>query len=363
MGNAAGKQEMRVGLFNPYLDSLGGGEKYTLTLAEHLSNQGHQVHLFWNEREVRKKLEERFNLNLKKISFVENIFSSNNNFLQKWQITRKYDLIFYLSDGSLPFLFAKKNILHFQVPFKGVSGKSFLNRLKLVNFHHVVCNSEFTKKHIDLEFGIKSQIVYPPVAVNNFKPGKKGNLILSVGRFTQALHAKKQQILIEVFRKMCDQGLKDWHLVLAGGALEEDKGYLEALKNSAGEYPIKIETNLKFGALKDYYGQAKIYWHAAGFGEDENLYPERLEHFGISVVEAMASGGVPVVINKGGIPEIVTHGVNGLLWETKSDLIKSTLRLTKSQALWEKLSHQAVKDSQKFSQKVFCQKFDEIIKN
>ncbi len=308
-------------------------------------------------------MSERFNLDLGKIGFVEDIFSSNKNVFQKWRITKKYDLIFYLSDGSLPFLFAKKNILHFQIPFTGVSGRSILNKLKLVRYSHIVCNSKFTKKQIDQEYGVKSQIIYPPVAVEELGLGKKEELILSVGRFTQAMHAKKQHILIEVFRKMYDQGFKGWRLVLLGGALREDKGYVNSLKKAAKGCPIEVQTNIKFSELKKYYGQAKIYWHSAGFGEDESSHPERMEHFGISVVEAMAAGGVPVVINKGGIPEIISDNQNGLLWNTKKELEKLTLQLVKSTALWKKLSSQAIKDSQRFSNKVFCQKFDAIIQD
>lgn len=353
---------MKIGLFNPYLNSLGGGEKYVLTLAEHLSNQDHQVDLFWDDEQIKKKLKERFDLDLGKISFVENIFSSNRNVVHKWQITRNYDLVFYLSDGSLPFLFAKKNILHFQVPFTRVNGKSLLNKIKLAKFSQIVCNSKFTKKYIDQEYGVQSQVIYPPVSVEDFKPDKKENLILSVGRFTQALHAKKQHILVEVFRKVYDQGLKGWRLVLLGGALKADEGYLKALKKAAEGYPIEVRSNVKFDELKKHYDRAKIYWHAAGFGEDENLYPERMEHFGISVVEAMAAGDVPVVIGKGGIPEIIKDGRNGFLWQTKKELQKLTIRLSKSPTLWKNLSRQAIKDSQRFKKEVFYQKFDEIIK-
>jgi glycosyltransferase involved in cell wall biosynthesis len=354
---------MKVGLFNPYLKNLGGGEKYTFTLAEHLINQGYQVDLFWDDKKVLKRLSERFNLDLGKISFVENIFLSNKNFIQKWLITRKYDLFFYVSDGSIPSLFAEKNILHFQVPFRGVDGRSILNRLKLAKFAHVVCNSKFTKKNIDQEYGVKSRVIYPPITVGDFKPGKKENLVLSVGRFTQALHAKKQHILIEVFRKMCDQGLKDWRLVLLGGTLEGDESYVRALEKSANGYPIEIKTNIKFNDLKNHYRRAKIYWHATGFGEDEKESPERMEHFGISIVEAMAGGCVPVVISKGGIPEIIKDGKNGFLWLKKKEIEKLTIQLVESPALWKKLSLQAIKDSRRFSKKVFCRKFDAIIKD
>ena len=55
-------------------------------------------------------------------------------------------------------------------------------------------------------------------------------------------------------------------------------------------------------------------WQASGCSENHKPEPEKFEHFGISIVEAMAAECVPVVIAKGGQPEIVQHGKNGLLW-------------------------------------------------
>ena len=45
----------------------------------------------------------------------------------------------------------------------------------------------------------------------------------------------------------------------------------------------------------------------------------RVEHFGISVVEAMAAGAVPLAVGKGGVGEIITPGENGILWDTVAD--------------------------------------------
>lgn len=349
---------MKVGIFDPYLDTLGGGERYMMTVAEHLSKQGYQVDVFWQDKKLKKKIEARLNLDLSEVKFC----SFEQNLLKKLKICRNYNLFFYLSDGSIPFLFAEKNILHFQVPFHDVGGKSLLNKIKLRLIDKIICNSDFTKKIIDKEYGVSSIVVYPPVDIENFEPLKKENIILSVGRFDSPLHSKRQDLMIEVFQKMCDQGLSGWKLVLIGGTSNNRSAYLNKLKRSLGNYPIEIFTNISFKKLKKYYGKAKIFWHAAGFGEDETEHPERMEHFGIVVVEAMAAGCVPVVINKGGPAEIVIHRVNGLLWKGKSDLVKATLQLMKSENLWKKLLSQAIKDSQKFSKKAFCQKIDEIIK-
>jgi len=39
---------MRAAIYDPYLDTLGGGERYCLTVAEILLKNGWQVDLFWS---------------------------------------------------------------------------------------------------------------------------------------------------------------------------------------------------------------------------------------------------------------------------------------------------------------------------
>lgn len=353
---------MKAGIYDPYLNILGGGERYMMSLARYLSEKGYEVDIFWNDRAIKSKIEKQLGINLNRVNFVEDIFYSRGDLLNKWKITRKYDLIFYLSDGSIPFLFGKRNYLLFLVPFTNIQGHSLLNRIKFIKINQVISISEFTKKYIDKEYGVESRIIYPPVSVEDFKPLKKKNIILSVGRFTKVLHNKRQDVLIETFQRMVEEGLKNWGLILIGG-IEEKSDYISKLREKITGYPIKILTNISYETLRKYYGEAKIYWHATGLGEDEAKHPEKMEHFGIVVVEAMAANCVPVVISKGGIPEIVDDRVNGYLWETKTQLEKLTFQLIKSENLRQKLATQAIKDSQRFSKKVFCQKIDEIIKD
>jgi len=353
---------MKAGIYDPYLNILGGGERYMMTLVEYLNQEGYEVDIFWNDKAIKSKIEKQLGINLNRVNFVEDIFYSRGNLLKKWKITRKYDLIFYLSNGSIPFLFGKRNYLLFLVPFTRVQGHSLLNRIKFIKIDQIISISEFTQKYINEEYGMETRIIYPPVSVEDFKPIKKKNIILSVGRFTKVLHNKRQDALIETFQRMVEEGLKNWELILIGG-IEEKSDYISKLREEITGYPIKILTNISYERLRKYYGESKIYWHATGFGENEAKHPEKMEHFGIAVVEAMAARCVPIVINKGGLPEIVTHKVNGLLWETRSDLVEATLRLIKSPTLWQKLSSQAIKDSQKFSKKVFCQRIYELIKS
>lgn len=355
---------MKVGIFDPYLDTLGGGERYMMTIAEYLSSQGHQVDVFWKDKEIKEKIEKLMSLDVNGIRFYSNgykIFTQKKNLFKRFKICRNYNLFIHLSDGSIPFLFAEKNIIHFQVPFHDVGGKNSLNKIKLRFIDKVICNSQFTKKFIDKEYGVNSVVIYPPVDVEHFKPLKKENIILSVGRFYSPLHAKKQEVIVEVFKKICDQGFTDWQLVLIGGSSNNRTVYLNQLKRAAENCPIEILVNLPFAKLKQYYGKAKIYWHAAGLGIDEDKEPEKVEHFGMAIVEAMAAGCVPVVVGKGGPREIIKNKENGFLWQNKSELEAITIKLIKEKELYRKICQVVVKSSQRFSKKRFCRQFNELV--
>jgi len=347
---------MKIGIHSPYLDSLGGGERYMLTIAEHLS-RNHTVDIFWNDGKIKKKVFERLAIDLKRINFVEDIFYLGKNLLKKLILSREYDLVIFLSDGSIPSTLAKKNILHFQRPFLKVKEKSLLGRFKLSRFQAVICNSKFTKQYIDKQYGVNSQVIYPPVDIERFSSSKKKNSIVSVGRFSVN---KKQKEMAQFFKKISLE-LPEWEFYLSGGLLDHDKEYFEEVKSIIKEDSVKLLPNISFEKIKRHYSEAKIYWHAVGFREDEKKNPAAMEHFGISTVEAMAAGCVPIVLNGGGQKEIIEHGKNGFLWRNEKELIDYTLRIASDEGLRKKMSKEAVKRSEDFSKEKFCQRIDRLI--
>lgn len=329
---------MRAAIFNPYLDTLGGGERYTLSFAEVLVKNGFQVDLEWKNKEILDQLEKRFGLKSAGINIVSDVKRGDG-----------YDLCFWVSDGSIPALKARKNFLHFQVPFHEVNGRSLINKMKLFRVNKIICNSNFTKKFIDAEYGVDSIVVYPPVDVGNIKPRRKENIILSVGRFSRLLQSKHQDILIKCFKQIHNAGYKDWEFILAGGSEVGDGGFTDDLLKISEGYPVEIVKNPNFKTLKELYGKSRIFWSASGFGEEENINPEKVEHFGISVVEAMAGGCVPIVYNAGGYKEIVINGNNGFLWNSEPELLKLTGKLLTEKSLLRQISQTSTLDSSKFS--------------
>jgi glycosyltransferase involved in cell wall biosynthesis len=224
--------------------------------------------------------------------------------------------------------------------------------------------SEYSRSWIERYWNRPSEILYPPVDVESFNVGEKCPQILSVGRFFAGQHNKKHKFMIAAFKHMVDRGLTGWKLHLAGGTTpgEEHQAYLADLFKQAHRYPIEIHPDIHFPELLDLYAATSIYWHACGYGENYQREPEKFEHFGITTVEAMAAGCVPVVIAKGGQPEIVQHGKNGFLWNNAKELEESTQRLMRDIDLRQALSQQAVKDSRNYSKEAFFNRLDELLK-
>jgi glycosyltransferase involved in cell wall biosynthesis len=351
---------MKIALYDPYLDTMGGGERYICTIAEELSKKN-EVSILWNDQSIINKIGERLHLDLSKVKIVSDPFINKTSLYKKYMLQKQFDRLFFLSDGSFPFGLSKKNYLHFQFPVHWTNGKSMLNQLKLKTYKSVICNSQFTKKIIDQTYGINSIVIYPPVDVDQFIPLNKEKLIISVARFSKSLHSKKQEILIEAFKKLYEEGITDWKLVLTGGMDSNSKDIVEILKQQAERYPINIIPNIKFNELKSLYGKASIYWHGTGFNIDLEKEPEKAEHFGITVVEAMSAGCIPIVVNNGGPKEIIEPGISGEVYETIEELINKTRKIMNSENKRKEMSQNAIKRSKQFSKEKFCGEIKEVI--
>jgi len=356
---------MKVAIYTPYLDIFGGGERYMMTIAQILSKYSVDIlldiHLYnLNLRALKKNLEERFNLNLSKIEFKKAPLGKNSNLIERLIFLSNYDLLFYLTDGSIFYPTAKKNILHIQSPLIGQPAKSLWGKIKLSGWDLIIYNSKFTLENSKNNWPKKSEVIYPPVKIDEIKPLEKKKYILSVGRFFGYLRDKKHQVLIETFKKISkNKKAKGWSLHLVGSASLGDQEYIDELKKIAKGFPINFYPNLKYDELIKLYGQSSIYWHALGFGETD---PTKMEHFGISTVEAMAGGCVPVVIGQGGQTEIIEEGKSGLLWNNLDKLEKFTYTLINNAEFQKELASKARERAKKFSQEEFVEKINDLIK-
>lgn len=338
---------MKIAFYSPYIpDHFGGGEKHFFDVASFLAQDNkNEIYVLLPKDcieqeklvEIKSRYQKFLNHDLDKINFIASPFP-NSGFIEKLWFTKQFDIFYYVTDGSLFFSLAKKNILHVQIPFLNKKS-SFIDQAKLRNWSIKNANSLFTKEIVETSWNTKiDYLLYPKVSLQELaNTTKKEKIILNVGRFFRQLHSKRQDVLIDIFKSLCDQEskiMKDYKLILIGNV--EDQKYFEELKQKAQGYNVIFETNLNRKELIEFYQKAKIYWHATGYDIDQKIEPEKVEHFGITTIEAVGAGALPIVHNKGGQSEIIGD-ISELLWLSKEDCYKQTLAVITDEKLYQKL--------------------------
>ncbi len=243
-------------------------------------------------------------------------------------------------------------------------GPGVTKRSTLCSYDKIITISDFSKLWIKRYWGLESDVLYPTINTKEFHPArKKKNWIIHVGRFFVTGHSKKQLDLVKIFVKMQNEKkLQDWELHFVGSVHEGEnhQKYFNQVKHQAEGYPVHFHTDISSIELKKLLSESKIYWHATGLDEDEERQPILFEHFGITTVEAMASGCVPVVINAGGQKEIVIKD-SGFLWNNREELMQATLSLIGNKRMYERYSKAAIERSRFFDRKNGTVRFQKLL--
>ncbi len=227
----------------------------------------------------------------------------------------------------------------------------------------VASNSEFTRGFVEDWWSIdESPVLHPPVQLRPRSTAKQQSIV-AVGRFfdSSSGHSKKQIELLQAFRRLRAQGIDDWSLTFVGGCDAQAAGYLDSVRREADELPVEFLIDASGAERDQAIGRASIFWHAAGFGEDAELHPDRMEHFGISTVEAMSTGAIPIVFAGGGQLEIVRDGVSGFHFRTLDELVAHTRRLVCSPDERDRLSDGAALRARDFGFETFRRNLHELV--
>jgi alpha-1,2-mannosyltransferase len=212
----------------------------------------------------------------------------------------------------------------------------------------VACNSTWTRDHIRRVWGpvlgeARIALLFPPVNAERFKQfdleqrflaaqsqdgrniNNKGEILLiSVGQFRPE---KDHPLLLRSFSRALktlsesaggglSSSTENIKLKVIGGARnEEDKQRAENLKLLVPTLEmLSLGTNVEF-CLNVPFTELEDAFRAASVG----LHTMRDEHFGIVVVEYMASGCITIANNSAGPAEIVRNGVDGFLCATEEE--------------------------------------------
>ncbi len=354
-----------VALYDPYLDVMGGGERHILSILKVLQDEGFDPTIFWNEN-VTAQIQQKLSLTFKpEITFVPNIFQDiHESMISKMNILKQYDLFIYVTDGSYFFSTAKKNFIFCMVPQKSLYNMNFANKIKTMNATFI-SNSQFTEQLLQ-SWSVNSEVIYPFIGeefLQNFSE-KKEKKILVVGRFFKQLHAKRQDVAIDWFKTFQKENkLKDYKLILAGNVKDEDKAYFDELKHMAQDNKnIEFYPNCSFEELLKLYKKSEIYWHMTGIDIDENTHPEKVEHLGITPLEAMASGCIVFGFKAGGLKEIIIDNTNGYLFSNAEELYTKIEQIILNDELRKQIRSSAFKYvKEQFNYSVFTKRVKEIM--
>jgi glycosyltransferase involved in cell wall biosynthesis len=384
---------VKVGIYNePQGGGTGGSEITVAVLAEALSRQREVEIIHHKAQMTRERLAEISDTDLSaaRMRYVEaepysfgaaHVPWRRYKEARDWQahLSEPYDLFINFTHGFPPFCHARVGVLVVMFPFherpfsmRNLPAsfsrhiKAFYhdwewqNRLGSYQFKQAI--SQFASLWTKRRWGIDCEIVYPPVDTR-FQPGDKRNSILSVGRFTATGHSKKQLEMIDAFNELRNAGFRDCEYFSVGGVSDApaDQEYFQSASHRALDCRAQAVANIDRSRLKQLYEQSKIFWHAAGYKESDGR-PELSEHFGIATVEAMSAGCVPVVINKGGQPEIVRHGINGFVWNDLQELKKYTAMLIRDEILRSQMAEAARARAAFFSRERFVARFLDLIR-
>jgi glycosyltransferase involved in cell wall biosynthesis len=212
--------------------------------------------------------------------------------------------------------FGRRSVYHIQFPF-WVPDQQVEERGKwLGEYDEIWVYSEFVRRNVN---GLirHYQLPAPPIRLlspHAVWPDPKSPLpwpdrrtILTVGRFFTGGHNKRQDVVIEAFRRLSADGATGLELALAGAIhpSPEGRSRFHELQRMAAGLNCTFYPNVGRADLAHLYERAAVLIHAAGFGVDPDEFPERLEHFGITPIEAASFGCIPVVYGAGGPLEVV----------------------------------------------------------
>lgn len=211
----------------------------------------------------------------------------------------------------------------------------------------LLTNSHFSKNALKTLFpSTEPQILYPPVDTGRFYPAFTSSVrerrVLTVSRFS----AEKQlQRAVEIASQV-----KDANFEIIGSLSAANRKYFSHLDSLIKSYGLEDRFSLRPNApheqLLETMARSSVYLHTmAG------------EHFGISIIEAMAAGLVPIVPSYGGCAEIVPPENRYSTVDQAVELIQRNLKST------EKDRETVRNMSEQFSTDCFTRKLASCITN
>jgi len=362
----------KIAIFHNYMDNIGGAEVVTLTLARELKADIYTTNI--NLDKIKKM--SFSNIKIKSVGkvpinppFKQQLALSK---FRKLNLGNKYD--FYIIAGDWAISGAannKPNLEYFHSPVNELwEFKEYIRaylkpwqrplfdlwvwfnrKLYRKYFKHVqkkVANSKNTQGRIKKYLKSDSIVINPPIETSKYTYKKTGDFWLSVNRLFKN---KRVDMQMKAFSKLPNEKL------IVVGSYEMSKHFSEH-----ADYIKKIKPkNVEILSWVDNEELIGLYANCKGF-----ITTAVNEDFGMTPVEAMASGKPVIAGNEGGYKETIIDGKTGFLIddineEKLAEAIRKISAELKNKQNQEKYKKACQKQAKKFDVKVFIEKIKEQI--
>ncbi len=358
---------MRIAIFHDYIGAIGGGEKLVLTLARGLGADVITTDV--DADSVRKMGFGDVNImslgGTVKMPPLKQISASFK--FAMCDFSKEYD--FFIFSGNWAHFAARRhgpNMWYCFTPTRAFYDlyNTFLQRQsfitcqffkiwvalhepvsrKFANYiDYIVTISANVQRRIRKYYGRDSEIVYPAIDISKFNFKKSGAFWLSVNRLYPE---KRVELQIKAFRQMPEE-----KLLIVGGYAKGDHAsiYVSQLLNNIPKN-VTLLGSVSEDELNNLYATCK-----------GHITTSLDEDFGMTPLEAMASGKPTIAVNEGGYLETVDDGITGILVTPNENAIMDAVKLISSNP--EKYKNACMERAKDFDTSCFIKQMVEIIES
>lgn len=356
---------MNIGIIHGFVGGGGGTEKTLLAIIEALEHSSHNVTLYSFSK---PKLSSK-NIKIKSIIPTHiPLFGLYQRALESKLISKAKDedLLIQASGGlNLPKNPNQKIIVYCHGDFsnelynpntkyKGIWSLYYKSYLQIVKHFidnildpriHLLSNSKFTHDLIKSKYNKDSTIFYPPVNLNEFSPIEKENSVVTIGRFSKE---KNLEFGLNVMKD-----INSAYYIIGNTKTKTNLMYYKKLQSIIHDTYLNKNMNLlkniERKKLVNFLNTSKLYFHCSS------------ETFGITVVESIAAGCIPIVPNNSAHVETVPFAE---LRYTPNDVLDAKTKLKNAlDGKYDQLQKTLIKKINIYDKNYFKDSIIKYIKN
>jgi GT2 family glycosyltransferase/tetratricopeptide (TPR) repeat protein len=339
-------------VYTPFNIRPGGGERYLLAAARALSRD-YRVVLCSKEVFSRARVLHV----LAALGIPEFEFDISGGFDEISARGREIAVSFVMGNEIVPPVapIAAANLFHLQFPFpwRNVGAYNF-ELLQL--YDTIIVNSEFTKKWAAkriAEVGVHNPppivTLYPPIRqikprCTSARQPAQGLHLITVGRFFTGGHSKRQDIFLDIVERARQLSTAEITAAILGSIHGDEPSrnyYMQIRLRAESMHGVEMIVDASNQEIASALRNADVYIHCAGFDVLEECSPEAMEHFGMSIVEALTAGCIPIVCGVGGPREIIEQSRCGFCYESVEEaaqLVVALMECSKRKRAVQKLN-------------------------